>query len=134
MLNLDEYRMPPLASSMVDQQGAELIRTWIESLGEALGLSQDSKNTVPGSFKLFKAYPNPFNAVTTIGYQLPESTLVQLDIYDIGGRKITTLVNAKQPPGRYNVKWQADNLASGVYFYTLNTKEFVEVRKVLLLK
>jgi uncharacterized repeat protein (TIGR03806 family) len=134
MLNLDEFRMPPLASSIVDQQGAELIRTWIESLGEALGLSPDSKDTVPGSFKLFKAYPNPFNAVTTIGYQLPETTLVQIDVYDISGQKITTLVNAKQPPGRYNVKWNADNLASGLYFYTMNTKEFVDVKKIILLK
>lgn len=89
---------------------------------------------VPGSYQLYAAYPNPFNAVTTIGYQLPEISQVVLTIYDIQGREVITLVKGKQPAGRYTVSWNADKFSSGIYFYKLQTENFIQVRKLALVK
>ncbi len=97
---------------------------------------------LPSEFSLSQNYPNPFNPTTTIKYSIPTSEtlhatsqqLVQLKIYDILGREIATLVNKKQAPGNYEVRWNAENLPSGFYFYKLQTGEFTQTRKMILLK
>jgi len=134
MLDLGPYRMPPLASSVIDVQGVALIRSWIDSLGVALSVDDRSITVAPQTYELYPAYPNPFNAVTTIGYQLPEVSQVDLTVYDIRGREVITLVNEKQPAGQYTVRWQADTFSSGIYFYQLQTEKFNRVRKLVLLK
>jgi len=86
-------------------------------------------------FTLFQNYPNPFNPTTTISYQLPEQSNVELAIYNTTGQKIATLVSEKKAAGNYQVVWNVeDDLASGVYFYKLTTSDFGQVRKLLLLK
>ncbi len=93
-------------------------------------------------FKLYQNYPNPFNPVTTIEYSIPnveaknfsQKQNVQLRIYDVLGREITTLVNKSQSPGRYSVKFDASNLPSGIYFYTLRAGAFVTTKKMILMK
>jgi len=89
---------------------------------------------IPGSYQLYAAYPNPFNAVTTIGYQLPEISQVVLTIYDIQGKEVITLVKGKKPAGRYTVRWNADIFSSGIYFYKLQTENFIQARKLALVK
>lgn len=90
------------------------------------------------TFILEQNYPNPFNLSTQITYELPQGGWVELKVYDINGRSVATLLNAKQPAGHYTVPWQADNLASGVYFYrlvlTAGTKRTVRNKKCILLK
>jgi len=103
----------------------------------------------PKEFGLYQNYPNPFNPVTMINYQLPMTNKVDLSIYNILGEKLVTLVNKKQPAGRYEVEWDASNYSSGVYLYRLSagsitTKsghypvgeagEYIETRKMILLK
>ena len=90
-------------------------------------------------YKLFQNYPNPFNPNTTIEYYLPKISDVRLDIYNILGQKIKTLVNQKKVSGKYSVMWDGKayngiNVPSGIYFYRLQTSEFVETKKILLLK
>ncbi|MBN1482470.1 T9SS C-terminal target domain-containing protein [candidate division KSB1 bacterium] len=92
-----------------------------------------AKNT-PKQFVLYQNYPNPFNATTIIAYQLPIMSHVELDIYSITGDKIVTLVSEKQPVGHYKYEWDAANLASGVYFYTIIAGDFMQSKKLILLK
>ncbi len=92
------------------------------------------KEILPEEYTLYQNYPNPFNPVTTIKYDLPKAGEVELVIYDILGRKVKTLVNQTQQAGRYEMQFNASSLASGVYIYQLRTKEFVNSKKMILLK
>lgn len=94
----------------------------------------DEENYTPEQYKLLQNYPNPFNSGTAISWQLPKHTKVTLKIYDILGNEIETLVNEKRPAGTYELIWDARNLASGVYFYRLQTGDFVETKKMILLR
>ncbi|MFZ2323673.1 MAG: T9SS type A sorting domain-containing protein, partial [Ignavibacteriaceae bacterium] len=86
------------------------------------------------NYALFNNYPNPFNPSTTIKYQLPQDGLVTLKIYDILGKEITTLINEEKPAGKYEVNFNASQLASGVYIYKIQAGDFVNSRKMVLLK
>jgi hypothetical protein len=79
-------------------------------------------------------YPNPFNPTTTIPYVLPEASDVRLDIYNVSGQLVQTLVNSQQPEGRYNQPFEAGGLASGMYFYRLIVNDNVFVKRLLLVK
>ena len=79
-------------------------------------------------------YPNPFNPSTTIKYQIPEDGMVSINIYDILGKEIKTLVNEQKTTGRYKVKFDASDLASGVYIYRIQVNDFVSAKKMLLVK
>jgi len=86
-------------------------------------------------FDLSQNYPNPFNPTTTISYQLPAVSQVELSIYNILGQKVSTLVNGKQNAGIYKVEWDAAGFASGIYFYHLSTdKGDIKTRKLVLLR
>ena len=90
-------------------------------------------------FVLEQNYPNPFNPVTTIKYSILNAetnnySLVKLEIYNLLGKKVTTLVNEQQEPGNYEVKFNGSNLASGVYIYRLQAGDFVSTKKLMLLK
>jgi len=102
-------------------------------------LAQIEARWEPQVFALQPNYPNPFNPSTTISYQLPARTAVQLDIYDVLGQKVRTLVAGEQAAGHYKVAWDSRNerglsVAAGVYFYRLEAGEFSHTRKLLLLK
>jgi len=88
----------------------------------------------PISFKLAQNYPNPFNPTTHITYQLPTLSDVKLEVFDVLGRKVASLVNTTQPAGTYSITFNASNLASGIYFYRLQAGSFVETKKMMLLK
>jgi len=94
----------------------------------------EAYNTILQEFKLHQNYPNPFNPTTTIKYGLPEVSDVKITIYNINGKPVETLVNSSKHPGYHKVKWNASDVASGVYFYRIATDEFVEVKKCVLLK
>ena len=96
--------------------------------------SVQKSHFIPAFFSLDQNYPNPFNPSTTIGYQLPVNSFVSLKVYDVLGRFVATLVDEKQSAGNHSVTFTADNLASGVYFYTLQAGAIHETRKLLLLK
>ncbi|MCS6990157.1 MAG: T9SS type A sorting domain-containing protein [Chloroherpetonaceae bacterium] len=89
---------------------------------------------LPKTFALEQNYPNPFNPTTTIAYQLPTASDVSLKVYDMLGKEVTTLVNARQDAGAYSVNFNANNLASGLYFYRLQAGNFVQTRKMMLVK
>ena len=90
--------------------------------------------TAPKTFLLEQNYPNPFNPSTTIRYQLPVASEVKLEVYDVLGKKIATLVNERQSAGAYQVVWNASGLSSGTYFYRLQAGTFVETKKMIMVK
>ncbi|MDH3268347.1 MAG: T9SS type A sorting domain-containing protein [Ignavibacteria bacterium] len=88
----------------------------------------------PSVFSLSQNYPNPFNPATIIKYQLPINNFVSINLYDVLGNEVATLVNEEKPAGSYEVEFNASEMGSGVYFYTLRAGEFVQSKKMLLLK
>ncbi len=88
----------------------------------------------PVKFELAQNYPNPFNPTTTINYSIAKEQVVTLKVYDMLGREVAELVNAKQAPGNYKVNFNASGLTSGVYFYKLQSGDFVNVKKMTLMK
>ena len=95
--------------------------------------------SLPGAIKLHAAYPNPFNPITTLRYDLPENSLVNITIYDMLGRQVKTLINQTQDAGFKSVIWDATNdygkpVSAGVYLYQIQAGEFVQTKKMVLLK
>jgi photosystem II stability/assembly factor-like uncharacterized protein len=89
---------------------------------------------IPMKFFLRNNYPNPFNPTTTIEYEIPERSNVELKVFDVLGREIQTLVNEEQEAGVYRVKFNGNNLPSGIYLYSLITKKYKETKQMILLK
>ncbi len=88
----------------------------------------------PNEFSLYQNYPNPFNPYTTIEYSLPEKSNVRLNVYNVRGQKVKTLVDKAQIPGQYKVDFNARDLSSGLYFTRLETSQGVKTRKIMLVK
>ncbi len=90
--------------------------------------------SLPEQFSLGQNHPNPFNPVTTITYRLIKDINVRLEIYDLTGRKVATLVDQFQPRGQYSVEWNGADMASGVYFYRFTAGSFNDMKRMILLK
>jgi len=89
---------------------------------------------LPTAYYLSNNFPNPFNPSTKIKYSVPQTSTVQMKVFDVLGKEIETLVNEEKPVGTYELNWNAANLPSGVYFYRLKAENFVQTRKMILLK
>ncbi len=145
-------RYAPTSSGSGGQDSALLLVLWdkIENsfnytdsvilLGKGENPDEVSDTDNPTEFSLMQNYPNPFNPTTTIRYSIPANVGVEthgrvsLRIYNILGEEIATLVNQRQAPGIYSVHFNASNLPSGIYFYTLRVGNFVATKKMVLLK
>ncbi len=89
---------------------------------------------MPSDYKLEQNFPNPFNPTTTIYYSLPKASNVSIKVYDMLGNEVAIVINEFKPEGRYSALFDASNLASGVYFYTMKASEFTDTRKMILIK
>ena len=95
---------------------------------------KNTSNEIPTKYSLQQNYPNPFNPSTNIKFNIKKTSVTKLIIYDALGREINTLVNEKLGAGSYEVDWNASGYPSGVYFYKLVSEEYVDVKKMLLVK
>jgi hypothetical protein len=91
-------------------------------------------NTIPTVYSLSQNYPNPFNPVTKINFAIPKQGLVTLKIYDVLGREVRTLVSEVKTPGNYAVDFNGAELSSGVYFYRLQSADFTDIKRMMLIK
>jgi len=102
-------------------------------------LSTVEENNLPDVFALHNNYPNPFNPVTNITYDVPEVADVKLEIFNVMGQKVRTLASGSHEPGRYRILWNATNdfgegLSSGMYIYKIQAGDFISVKKLVLMK
>ena len=95
---------------------------------------EEAGGKVPNDFRLGQNYPNPFNPTTNISFDLPKAAYVILKVYTLLGNEIETLVSGKLAAGEYTITVDANGLASGVFFYKLQTNSFVQTRKMLLVR
>jgi hypothetical protein len=95
---------------------------------------QKTTSQTSTEFALLGNYPNPFNPTTRISYQLPKNGFVTLKVYDILGREVASLVNENQQAGNYSVPFDASKLSSGIYIYTIRANDFVQSKKMILMK
>ena len=93
-----------------------------------------TSNSIPHTYLLGQNYPNPFNPTTTISYQLPVNSVVTLKVYDVLGREVETLFNGPRTAGTYSANFDGSRMASGVYIYRMRADNFVDAKKLLLLK
>jgi photosystem II stability/assembly factor-like uncharacterized protein len=124
-----------LSSGVATIVGANGTILHTTNAGGILGVKEPKgSTTLPKKFALYQNYPDPFNPVTTIRYDLPAQARVSLKLYDILGREVATLVDENQNAGSWIVRWDASNYASGVYFYRITAGTFTGVKKLLLIK
>jgi hypothetical protein len=93
-----------------------------------------NNNEIPSEYSLSQNYPNPFNPVTVIRYSLSGNQNVNLKVFNVLGKEVAVLVNEKQNAGTYEVNFDAGKLSSGMYFYRIESGEFVDTKKMLLVK
>ena len=105
-----------------------------DTLFRTVMVSASEPGEIPTEYALQQNYPNPFNPSTTIKYELPKSSMVRLSVYDMLGREVSVLVNEGKNAGSYEVKFSAAGLSSGVYCYRLQAGDFVQTKKLMLLK
>jgi hypothetical protein len=102
--------------------------------GGVVSVQDEHISEIPKDFILLQNYPNPFNPSTSIQYAVGNRQFVQLKVYDILGNEVATLVNEEKSPGTYEVEFNATQLSSGVYFYRLQAGDFIETKKMILLR
>ena len=111
----------------------------ITILSEEFIVSDVDIESIPEKFALYQSYPNPFNPQTTIGFELAQESQIILDIFNISGQKIITLVNERKIPGKYYVVWNGKDeyrniVSTGTYFYRLKAGNYTKTNKVTFIK
>lgn len=141
----------PLDSNQVDNTGAiskdgtlylgvHKSSLWDQNKNNLIAIKDTNQSNISGpntictEFKLCQSYPNPFNPITTISYEIPSKTHINLSVYDITGRLVDNLVSRTQSAGSYSVQWNASKVSSGVYIYRIDAGNFNSVRKCLVVK
>ena len=143
------YRMDVLEDLRINSDGADDLRdlsvngnhldtygnpVLVQSGGFVITGIENSGMQNPKQYYLTQNYPNPFNPTTKIEYSIPEASFIQLKVYDILGNEVATLVNEEQNAGNYRADFIGIDLTSGIYFYKIQAGEFVETKKMILLK
>ncbi len=143
---LDFYDFGPQMADISEGRTPDGASNWVffdePTRGRAnanISAIEDDRISIPTTIALFQNYPNPFNPETSIEYTLPVESQVKLEIYNMAGQKVKTLVDKKQSQGRYQIKWNgltaaSELAASGVYFYKLDAEGLSQTRKMLMIK
>ena len=114
-------------------EAKDSLNSAIENLTTA-GTDIDENNNVPVIYTLGQNYPNPFNPTTTINYSIPQSGYISLKVFNLLGEEVATLFEGEQQAGNYNITFNATDLVSGIYVYQLRSENFIETKKLVLVK
>jgi hypothetical protein len=123
-----------IADTLLIENNDKSLQVTLIGKGNSIEVGIKDKSILPKVYALYPAYPNPFNPSTTIEFDLPRRSFVTLNVYNILGQEVSTLIAKQMNPGRYRYIWNAKNLASGIYFYRINANEFHKVKKIILLQ
>ena len=133
-------RVPFTMAGDVSKVGIEVVEPVVFTVDEAITFGHGSMFVVksddllPAEYSLAQNYPNPFNPVTSIAYSLPEAAVVKVSIFNTLGQVVAELVDGDQEAGHHVVKWDAADMASGVYFYRIEANDFKATRRMVLMK
>jgi len=130
-LRLNKVHFIDLDFGFAVGENGTILRT---TTGGGLITQVKEKSSLVYEFNLEQNYPNPFNPATKIKYQIPELNLITIKVYDVLGNEVATLLNEEKTQGFYTIEFEASKLTSGVYFYQLRAGNFIETKKMLLLK
>ncbi|MBI2430337.1 MAG: T9SS type A sorting domain-containing protein [Ignavibacteriales bacterium] len=114
--------------------GTNSAGVWRRPLSEMITGVNDQTTSPPFQFVLEQNYPNPFNPSTKIRFAVPGLSFVLLKVYNLLGQEVATLVNEEKRAGSYEVQWNAIGFSSGIYFYKLRSGNFVETKRMLMIK
>ncbi|MEO8231693.1 MAG: T9SS type A sorting domain-containing protein [Ignavibacteriota bacterium] len=115
------------------QDWGDLKKATVMKFSSSTGIEELNRIT-PNSYEVFQNYPNPFNPETKIRFKVAGTEFISLKIFDVLGNEISTLVNEEKPAGTYEVNFDGKGLSSGMYFYTLTAGNFIETKKMILMK
>jgi len=108
---------------------------WLIKISGTLTSVESCESNIPHSFALHQNFPNPFNPLTEIRFDVPEQSLVTLEVFNVLGQRVVTLIDNEQLPlGSCQTTWNANNLSSGVYFYSLRTEHFTDTKRMVLVR
>ena len=128
---------PPLftkISAYVDNLIQEITTSETHIVDNSLVSVNQVSSNIPDEFRIFQNYPNPFNPATNIKFDVPKNSNIKLTVFDITGKELETLLNDNLSAGSYEFKWDATQYSSGIYFYRIQSQDFVETRRMLLVK
>jgi N-acetylmuramoyl-L-alanine amidase len=120
--------------TVYNNSSVPIYRIALSGSGVATSVEEEGADLLPKQVALLQNYPNPFNPTTVLSYELPVTSPVSLVIIDMLGREVATLVNEQKQAGRHSVRWDASRMASGVYFYRLQTGSWTQTKKLILTK
>ncbi len=141
-LKFNASELPELEDGYIREYVFEVTGKYVDSIPEGhfdnilMSITNTSDNvlTIVRDYKLYSNYPNPFNPITNISYDIGDNCFVSLTVYNILGQEVKTLVNEFKVSGHYSVEFDASNFASGIYFYKIATEKFKETKKMVLVK
>ena len=107
---------------------------WTAIIDSLTKVDDKTYTMVPSVYKLFQNYPNPFNSTTNIKYSIVDKAFVSLKVYDVLGNEVSTLLNEEKPAGSFEIKFSAQNLPSGIYFYKIRVDNYIETKKMINLR
>ena len=131
------WTVPPVQNDSCKIKIEDVENTDMYALSDNIYIKTASgvkENLIPTEYSLTQNYPNPFNPTTKIKFGLPESANTKLIIYDILGRQVKILVNSELSAGYHEVEFNANDLVSGIYFYRIHAKDFISVKKLIIMK
>jgi hypothetical protein len=128
--NLYQIHFPSVNTGYVACWSGKILKT----TNGGLTFTGQIGTEVPEEFSLSQNYPNPFNPQTTIRFSVPKREFITLKVYNNKGQEVKSLVSEEYQPGNYEIKLTGDNLSSGVYYYRLQSTDFTETRKMILIK
>jgi hypothetical protein len=131
---IDGYYLPDIKELQISGDIIYAAATYSLEILRFTPTGIEETGNIPSNFSLSPNYPNPFNAQTTISYSLPKESDISIDIFDIMGRKVETLVVGMQTAGEHQAVWNAENKSSGIYFYRLKAGDLVKTQRCVLLK
>jgi|GEM_PF-288412 len=134
VMGIDVESLRPTSDSPNGLTVKRFVKGAIDFVDGILTSVEQTSSIIPQTYSLSQNFPNPFNPTTVINFSLPKQGFVNLKIYDILGKEVMTLVNEQKSAGTYEVEFNASNLASGAYFFRLESGEFSDIKKMMLIK
>ena len=123
-----------LAITVFDDSSASAMDTILVEVTLVTALGDELANIIPARYSLEQNYPNPFNPTTKIRIGLPNAGKVKLEVFNVLGQKVATVFDEYKTAGYHIINFDASNFASGIYFYRIESKKFIKVRKMILMK